>query len=125
MVKSSTLALIGLGVLGVLFIANRPKTVTKTIVRDEPIPIPVPEPVIIPEFVETPLTLQTALGAAQMASSSDVDPAELRRRVTSPNGTTEQAIKTFMDEGLPATFEKALQACNDRSEELAKELGDA
>jgi hypothetical protein len=61
MVKSSTLALIGLGVLGVLFIANRPKTVTKTIVRDEPIPIPVPEPVIIPEFVETPLTLQTAL----------------------------------------------------------------
>lgn len=61
MVKSSTLALIGLGVLGVLFIANRPKTVTKTIVRDEPIPIPVPEPVIIPEFVETPLTLKTAV----------------------------------------------------------------
>lgn len=61
MVKSSTLALIGLGVLGVLFIANRPKTVTKKIVRDEPIPIPVPEPVIIPEFVETPLTLKTAL----------------------------------------------------------------
>jgi hypothetical protein len=61
MVKSSTLALIGLGVLGVLFIANRPKTVTKTIVRDEPIPIPIPEPVIIPEFVETPLTLKTAL----------------------------------------------------------------
>ncbi|EAR62877.1 pyrroline-5-carboxylate reductase [Neptuniibacter caesariensis] len=77
------------------------------------------------EEVATKLTLQTALGAAQMASSSDVDPAELRRRVTSPNGTTEQAIKTFMDEGLPATFEKALQACNDRSEELAKELGDA
>ena len=61
MVKSSTLALIGLGVLGVLFIANRSKTVTKTIVRDEPIPIPVPEPVIIPEFVETPLTLKTAV----------------------------------------------------------------
>lgn len=77
------------------------------------------------EEVATQLTLQTALGAAQMASSSDVDPAELRRRVTSPNGTTEQAIKTFMDEGLPATFAKALQACNDRSEELAKELGDA
>jgi hypothetical protein len=61
MVRKSTLALIGLGVLGVLFIANRAKTVTKTIVRDEPIPIPVPEPVIIPEFVETPLTLKTAV----------------------------------------------------------------
>lgn len=76
------------------------------------------------ENVATQLTLQTALGAAKMATSSDVAPAELRRRVTSPNGTTEQAIKTFIEEGLPETFEKALQACNDRSEELAKELGD-
>ena len=38
------------------------------------------------------LTLQTALGAAQMAIGSDVDAAELRRRVSSPGGTTEQAI---------------------------------
>lgn len=73
--------------------------------------------------VATQLTLQTALGAARMASSSDVDPAELRRRVTSPNGTTEQAIKRFMDGGLPALVDEALQACNDRSVELAQELG--
>lgn len=74
------------------------------------------------EEVATQLTLQTALGAAQMASSSDVDPAELRRRVTSPNGTTEQAIKQFIDGGLPQLVDTALQACNDRSVELAKEL---
>lgn len=73
--------------------------------------------------VATQLTLQTALGAARMASSSDVDPAELRRRVTSPNGTTEQAIKRFMEGGLPALVDEALQACNDRSVELAQELG--
>lgn len=66
------------------------------------------------------LTLQTALGAAQMAIASDVDSAELRRRVTSPGGTTEQAIKVFEDEGLKAMFSKALVACRDRSEELAK-----
>lgn len=77
------------------------------------------------EDVATQLTLQTAQGAAKMALSSDVDPAELRRRVTSPNGTTEQAIKRFLDGGLPELFDDALQACNDRSAELADELGKA
>ena len=75
------------------------------------------------EEVATQLTLQTAQGAAKMALSSDVDPAELRRRVTSPNGTTEQAIKRFLAGGLPELFDDALQACNDRSVELADELG--
>jgi pyrroline-5-carboxylate reductase len=68
------------------------------------------------------LTLQTALGAARMACSSDVDPAELRRRVTSPNGTTERAINTFQAEGFEALVENALTACRDRSVELAGEL---
>ncbi|MGI1671901.1 MAG: pyrroline-5-carboxylate reductase [Neptuniibacter sp.] len=75
------------------------------------------------EDVATQLTLQTAMGAARMAKNSDVDPAELRRRVTSPKGTTEQAIKHFMEGGLPELFDEALQACNDRSVELAEELG--
>ncbi len=69
------------------------------------------------------LTLQTALGAAQMAISSDVDTAELRRRVTSPGGTTEQAIKVFEDQGMRDIVNQALTACRDRSESLAKELG--
>lgn len=71
------------------------------------------------------LTLQTALGAAQMAITSDVDAAELRRRVTSPGGTTERAIGVFKQQGLPQIFSEALTACRDRSIELAKELGDA
>ncbi len=65
------------------------------------------------------LTLQTALGAAQMAIASDVDAAELRRRVTSPGGTTEQAVKVFEDGGLRPLFTKALTACRDHSELLA------
>lgn len=69
------------------------------------------------------LTLQTALGAAQMAIASDVDAAELRRRVTSPNGTTERAIAAFEAGGLRALFEKGMTDCRDRSIELAKELG--
>lgn len=69
------------------------------------------------------LTIQTALGAAEMARQSDVDPAELRRRVTSPKGTTEQAILTFIDQGLPEIIANGMQACSDRSEALAEELG--
>jgi pyrroline-5-carboxylate reductase len=76
----------------------------------------------LPTEVAKTLTLQTALGAAQMAISSDVDAAELRRRVTSPKGTTERAIAAFEEGGLRELFERALQACNDRSQELGREL---
>lgn len=68
------------------------------------------------------LTLQTALGAARMAMESDVDVAELRRRVTSPNGTTERAIGIFEQGGLRQLVEQALTGARDRADELAKEL---
>lgn len=71
----------------------------------------------------TELTLQTALGAAKLAQGSDVDVAELRRRVTSPNGTTEQAVLSFEQQGLREVVAKAMQACSDRSVAMAKELG--
>ncbi|MBR9909863.1 MAG: pyrroline-5-carboxylate reductase [Gammaproteobacteria bacterium] len=71
----------------------------------------------------TQLTLQTALGAAQLACKSDVDVAELRRRVTSPNGTTERALQSFEQDQLRATVARAMQACADRSREMATELG--
>ncbi|WP_448678785.1 pyrroline-5-carboxylate reductase [Pseudomonas nicosulfuronedens] len=69
------------------------------------------------------LARQTALGAAQMATTSDVDPAELRRRVTSPKGTTEAAITTFQANGFEALVEKAVNAADHRSAELAEQLG--
>ena len=39
--------------------------------------------------------MQTALGAAQMAITSASSPAELRKNVTSPNGTTQAALEVF------------------------------
>lgn len=69
------------------------------------------------------LTLQTALGAAILAKQSDADVGELRRRVTSPNGTTEQAIKSFEVDGLRSIFGRAMQACSDRAVELSVQLG--
>ena len=68
------------------------------------------------------LTIQTALGAATLASQSQEDSSTLRKRVTSPGGTTEQAINTFMENDLAAIFTKAMQAAYDRSKELAIEL---
>ncbi|ODS24572.1 pyrroline-5-carboxylate reductase [Candidatus Endobugula sertula] len=72
--------------------------------------------------IATQLTLQTALGAATLAKSSDVSVGELRRRVTSPGGTTEQALNYFEHAGLRDTVTKAMQACADRSKTMAKEL---
>lgn len=69
------------------------------------------------------LTVQTALGAAKMAQASDVDVAELRRRVTSPGGTTEQALNRFEEGGLRALVDQALSAADHRSTELAEQLG--
>ncbi|PHR95895.1 MAG: pyrroline-5-carboxylate reductase [Oceanobacter sp.] len=77
------------------------------------------------EETATKLTLQTALGAGQMAIASDVGPAELRRRVTSPGGTTEQAIATFEGAHLRDIVEAAMDAAAKRAAELSNELGKA
>jgi pyrroline-5-carboxylate reductase len=74
-------------------------------------------------YAATELTLQTALGAAILAKQSDVDVAELRRRVTSPKGTTEQAINSFENDQIRAIFARAMTACSNRALELSESLG--
>ncbi len=61
------------------------------------------------------LTLQTALGAAQMAIISEESPARLRQNVTSPNGTTAAAIDHLDQQGVRGHIVDALQAAGDRS----------
>jgi len=68
------------------------------------------------------LTLQTALGAAQLAGQSEASVAELRRRVTSPGGTTEAAIQSFEQDQLREVFSRAMNACAQRSGTLAREF---
>ncbi|TQV69626.1 pyrroline-5-carboxylate reductase [Exilibacterium tricleocarpae] len=70
------------------------------------------------------LTLQTALGAATLAHASDQSVAELRRRVTSPGGTTEQAVQSFENSDLRGIVAAAMQACADRAVAMAEEMGD-
>lgn len=66
------------------------------------------------------LTLQTLLGAARMlVESGDVDAAELRRRVTSPGGTTQAAIEHFEQGGLRKLVAGAIHAARVRGAELS------
>lgn len=68
------------------------------------------------------LIQQTALGAAKIALESSESPGELRRRVTSPGGTTQQAIETFERGGFSQLVSQALHAAKDRSVEMAKQM---
>ncbi len=62
---------------------------------------------------------QTFIGAAALLEASGEDPAELRRRVTSPKGTTERAIAVLQDAHLDDTFAAATAAALARAKQLA------
>ena len=67
------------------------------------------------------LTLQTALGAAVLATQSTDSPATLRAQVTSPGGTTQAALEVLQAGGLSALFHDALAAAHRRAGELARQ----
>lgn len=69
------------------------------------------------------LSVQTALGTAKLAQTSDDALAKLRENVTSPGGTTEQAIKSFEASELRAIVMSATRAAKKRSIELSEEFG--
>lgn len=66
------------------------------------------------------LVIATVAGAAGLMDQSTDDPAELRRKVTSPGGTTEAALKVMKGAGMGDKVVKALTAARDRSKELSK-----
>ena len=68
------------------------------------------------------LAMQTMLGAAKMAMGSEDSPAELRRKVTSPNGTTQAAIESMQANDISRQIVEAMQACYDRSQALSEEM---
>lgn len=69
------------------------------------------------------LAIDTVLGAAKLAATSDEAPAVLRERVTSKGGTTEAALKSFAADGFPAIVERAVKAAEARGRELGDQLG--
>lgn len=74
----------------------------------------------LPEDLAARLALQTVAGAGHLARQSDDAPDQLRRNVTSPNGTTQAALDVLMaDDGLQPLMTKAVAAAAKRGRELA------
>ena len=65
----------------------------------------------------------TLAGSAQLLTSTGEEPADLRRKVTSPGGTTERIIATLEEAKLEQLFEAALQAAVARAKEIAGDKG--
>ena len=76
----------------------------------------------LPAALARDLALATARGATELAQQSEQPPAELRRQVTSPGGTTERALASFADDDLAGIVRRALTAARDRSVELAAQM---
>lgn len=73
----------------------------------------------LPADAARTLVLETVLGAARMLTESGEDPAELRRRVTSPGGTTQAAVETFEAGGFRALVAQAIRNAAERGRELS------
>ncbi len=69
------------------------------------------------------LARETVAGAGLMLAQPGADPAALRKAVTSPNGTTERAIATFDEQGIPAIIAAGARAAADRAAEITRQLG--
>ncbi len=77
----------------------------------------------LPEDISRGLALQTAVGAAALAAESSEPLTELRRRVTSPGGTTEAALNHLVNAAVPQHIQAAVKAASLRAEELSREFG--
>lgn len=64
------------------------------------------------------LIVQTLAGAAEMMKDPENEPAELRRKVTSPGGTTEAGLQALSDQGFPDLIASCIQQAEARSREL-------
>jgi pyrroline-5-carboxylate reductase len=69
------------------------------------------------------LARETVAGAGLMLAEPGADPAAMRKAVTSPKGTTEAAIATFNEQGLPAIIAAGARAATERAAEITKQLG--
>lgn len=65
---------------------------------------------------------QTMLGAARMLVETEEEPAILRKKVTSPNGTTAAGLEALNDAGVGEAMTKAILSAAERSNEISEEL---
>jgi len=68
------------------------------------------------------LTVQTVLGAAEMLRQTGEQPADLRKKVTSPGGTTQAALELMADAGVGEHITRAVLRAAERADEMGKEI---
>jgi len=76
-----------------------------------------------PRATARALAAQTCLGAGRMLREDGAAPAELRRRVTSPGGTTQAALESFAADRFAEIVAHAVAAATPRGGELSAQLG--
>jgi len=76
----------------------------------------------LPRDTARALAAQTCLGAGHMLADSTETATELRKRVTSPHGTTAAALDVFEQGGFRALVERALDAARRRGAEMSAEM---
>jgi pyrroline-5-carboxylate reductase len=76
----------------------------------------------LPRDTARALAAQTCLGAGHMLADGDETASELRKRVTSPHGTTEAALEVFDKDGFRTLVQRALAAAQRRGAEMSAEL---
>ena len=74
----------------------------------------------LPPVLANQLAIQTALGAGKLLANGELSAQELREMVTSPQGTTEAAIQSFMQDDLPHTIYKGVVAANSIAKKMSQ-----
>ncbi|MEM9335673.1 MAG: pyrroline-5-carboxylate reductase, partial [Pseudomonadota bacterium] len=75
----------------------------------------------LPRAIASQLALQTVLGAAQLMLETELHPALLKDRVSSPGGTTIAGVAALESNGFRSAVIQAVQAASQRSQELGKQ----
>jgi pyrroline-5-carboxylate reductase len=75
----------------------------------------------LPRDMANTLALQTFLGSANLAKQSGKHPAELRNMVTSPGGTTAEALLAMEEEGIRGIIINAVIAAHEKATTLGEE----
>lgn len=78
----------------------------------------------LPQAEATRLAVQTVYGAGKLLASNGEAPAELRRKVTSPGGTTQAGVTVLEARGLREIMKATVEAARDRGAELGREAVD-
>ncbi|MCG1020763.1 pyrroline-5-carboxylate reductase [Sutcliffiella horikoshii] len=73
------------------------------------------------EEVTRDVVAQTILGAAKMMQTNNEEPASLRKKVTSPNGTTAAGLEALSDNGGGKAISAAIKGAAERSKEISEE----